>query len=219
MNKLKISIIAIVSGLMIGCTNNKSVDKPTSSDSESTNVSHASLKATEIVEVPVDITKSIIKWRGTKFLGAGSHEGTVRFKKGTLLFSDDQLAGGEFTVDMKTIYNTDIPKDDPIPRKNLTSHLNSDFETNEFSTASFIITQVDPGEANTFQITGDMTIRGITKSITINTTEAKKGKEFTTQFAFDRFDWKIGEGGSWLEKKVVDAEITLSVIIKCKVAM
>lgn len=58
-----------------------------------------------------------------------------------------------------------------------------------------------------------MAIKGISKSITVTLNEIKEKKEYYSTFTFDRFLWKIGENGSWLEKKLVDADVTLKIKI------
>lgn len=163
--------------------------------------------------IPINLSASTVQWKGTKLLGTGSHEGTVKFEKGVLLFSENDLAGGQFRVDMTSIYNTDIPLHDPVPRKNLTTHLNSDLETKSFPTSHFDITKVQVTANSVFKIRGDLTIKGITRSITLDAHEVKPRKEYHAQFTFDRFDWNIGENGSWLERKLVDKEVTLTVTI------
>lgn len=160
----------------------------------------------------IDLDKSVVKWKGTKMLGTGSHEGTVKFSQGELLLSDGKLAGGRFVVDMASIYITDIPLSDPVPRRNLSSHLNSDFETGLFPVATFEIASVEPDGA-TYQVTGALTIKGMTNTITLTATEAADGTCFTAGVSFDRHLWGIGENGSWLEQKLVDAEVFLEISI------
>ena len=38
-------------------------------------------------------------------------------------------------------------------------------------------------------------------------------KYLSTSFLINRFDWNIGKGGSWLEKKLVDKEVYLTIEI------
>ena len=129
------------------------------------------------------------------------------------MFSEGKLSGGYFTVDMKSIYITDIPLSDPIPRKNITRHLNSDFETSIFPNASFIIKEISALNSTHWSLSGNMTIKGITKPIQVVLNELEKGKAFGSSFSINRSEWKIGENGSWLEKKLVDEEIVLNVNI------
>lgn len=163
----------------------------------------------KIKRVNIDLKKSVVEWKGTKLMGSASHTGTVSINKGYLLFCDSVLTGGEFVVDMTTIYNTDIPLSDPIPRKNITDHLNSDFETDTYPDATFSIsTRKMNGQ---YMLVGDMTIKGITRTLSLKARQ--KDNLFITAFTIDRINWKIGENGSWLEKKLVDAEIALKVTI------
>ena len=64
-----------------------------------------------------------------------------------------------------------------------------------------------------------MTIKDVTKNISITTrisTTKRNQKQFDAEFTFDRFEWNIGNEGSWLEKKLVDKEIELRIRIITK---
>ncbi|MEQ8906860.1 YceI family protein [Ekhidna sp.] len=159
--------------------------------------------------VDIDLEKSIIKWRGTKLMGAGSHEGTVKFKSGYLTFSNKKLEGGQFVANMKSIYNTDIPLSDSIPRKNLTKHLNSDFNTKEYPESTFKIVGVKEMNNGKVEIVGDMTIMGISNPLEFIST--MNGDFFSAEIQIDRSEWKIGEQGSWLEQKLVDSDFKIKV--------
>jgi polyisoprenoid-binding protein YceI len=198
--------------LFIGCKENQSHEKKYSSDKQIVQVNY--FKPTqEIIRLPINIKESVIEWKGTKLMKIGKHEGTVKFTSGEMLFSAGQFIGGHFVVDMKSIYNTDIPLSDPEPRKNLTRHLNEDFETDIFPLAYFNMSNVSVITATSFFITGDMNIKGIKKSLPITVKEIKQEKEYVSSLILDRFDWGIGKESSWLEKKLVDAEIFLNVRI------
>jgi len=159
----------------------------------------------------INTDESIVKWKGTKLMHTGKHEGTVAFKSGKMMFSNGDILSGKFVVDMTSIYNTDMPLSDPVPRKNITTHLNKDFETSIFPIATFVITDVKESDPGAYLVTGDMVIKGISRPITITMKEIKHEKEYNSTFTFNRFLWKIGEKGSWLEKKLVDEDITLQV--------
>jgi polyisoprenoid-binding protein YceI len=163
--------------------------------------------------VEIDLEDSVIRWRGTKLFRTGSHEGTVNLSDGYLLFKGDRLVGGKCTADMKSIYVTDIPLSDPVPRRNLTTHLHSDFETDRFPVAVFEISKVEYGGSHPLSITGKMTIKGMTRELVMPIVVGEDGKTYSTEFIIDRSDFNIGENGSWLEKKLVDAEFVLQVSI------
>ena len=54
----------------------------------------------------VNAASSAIVWKGYKV--TGEHTGTVKIKDGKLSFSNGVLNGGEFTIDMNSINNTDL---------------------------------------------------------------------------------------------------------------
>lgn len=108
----------------------------------------------------VDISKSVIKWEGKKF--SGSHTGSVALTSGELKFNGKKLADGSFIVDMTTIKTMDDDK----PNPKLDGHLKADdfFGTDKFPTANFVIKKVE-GAGTDVKITGDLTIKGKTNSI------------------------------------------------------
>ena len=70
--------------------------------------------------VPVNAQKSTVKWKANKV--TGSHEGLINIKTANLTFDNDELTGGEVTIDMSSINCTDLSG----PYKNkLEDHLNS----------------------------------------------------------------------------------------------
>ncbi len=112
----------------------------------------------------VDVTKSTITWEGKKF--AGSHNGTVGLTSGTLAFNGKKLAEGGFIANMTTIKDAD-------KNAGLEKHLKADdfFGVDKFPAANFVIKKVTGNGANV-NVTGDLTIKGITNSITFPATIA-----------------------------------------------
>ncbi|NQX40509.1 Polyisoprenoid-binding protein YceI [Pedobacter steynii] len=112
----------------------------------------------------VDASKSSITWVGKKL--TGSHNGTIDLQSGSLSFNGKKLAGGNFVIDMTTIKDAD-------KSANLEKHLKADdfFGTDKFASSTFTIKKV-AGNGNTVNVTGDLTIKGITNSITFPATLA-----------------------------------------------
>ena len=221
MNNLSLNkAILIVLSAGIGCNAGNTVDQDVvlTSQLQITNehIVHPPDKATE---TDVDIEKSIIRWKGTKMMRTGKHEGVLNLKEGVLFFNDDILVGGLIVTDMKSIQVTDMPPNETIPIRNLTTHLNIDFDTRKFPTSKFVITHVKYLEDSLLNISGKMTIKDVSKKISftacIGTTKENQ-VQFVARFTFDRFDWNIGKDGSWLEKKLVDNEIELRIRIITK---
>ncbi len=135
------------------------------------------------------------------------------FKKGILHFSHSGLSGGYFVTDMKSIRVTDMPAAETSAIQNLTNHLSSDLGTEQHPVAKFTITQVSEHKNGYgLQVAGDLTIKDVTRNVAIIVEEGTQSEgrhHYTASFSIDRFDWNIGTDGSWLEKKLVDREITL----------
>jgi polyisoprenoid-binding protein YceI len=123
----------------------------------------------------VDVTKSTVTWEGKKF--AGSHKGTVALTSGTLAFNGTKLTQGGFVANMTTIKDGDN-------NGGLEKHLKSDdfFGIEKFPAASFIIKKVEGSGAN-INVTGDLTIKGVTSSITFPATLAWNADKTVTATA------------------------------------
>jgi len=106
---------------------------------------------------------STVTWKAYKV--AGGHEGTVNLKEGHLEFDGAKLTGGEFVVDMPTLVSTDL---DGEMKGKLEGHLKSDdfFGVDTHATSKLVITSVKPFNDKSSTVTGDLTIKGITKPIT-----------------------------------------------------
>jgi polyisoprenoid-binding protein YceI len=123
----------------------------------------------------VDVTKSTIAWEGKKF--SGSHNGTIALKAGSLGFNGKALAQGNFVADMTTIKDAD-------GNANLEKHLKADdfFGSDKFATSTFVIKKVTAKGA-TANITGDLTIKDKTQTITFPATIAWNADKTVTATA------------------------------------
>lgn len=175
------------------------------------------------VEVPIDTDRSLIIWKGTEMWESGKHEGTINLVEGYLLLKNGQIAGGYFVADMNSIAITDIPVSDPVPRKRLRNHLESEdfFYVEKYPTAEFEITKTEAMNADSLKVWGDLSIRDVTKSISFiagQKSDQGYGLALYTTFKIDRFAWNISYQGSYwkritsiLDNTFVDADISLSV--------
>ena len=128
-------------------------------------IAASSFKAVSIKEdiYKVDTEKSTLTWEGKKF--AGSHNGTIKLKSGSLSFNGKKLTKGGFVIDMATIKDADN-------NANLENHLKADdfFGVAKFPTAAFVIKKVVSDGSATVTVTGDLTLKGITSPITFPAT-------------------------------------------------
>jgi len=145
----------------------------------------------EIIKVNTDASSLI--WTGYKL--TSSHEGTIQLKSGELEIKDGKLVGGEFIIDMTSIKNTDI--EDEEYRTKLEKHLKDDdfFGVEKYSEAKLRITKViaPKTEGGNYQITADLTIKGITHSINFSSEVKINNDAFlaTSTIKFDRTKWGI----------------------------
>lgn len=112
--------------------------------------------------------ETVIAWKGTKFRGAGKHEGRVALARGEVARCGERL-DATFVVDMRSIEVTDIPASDPVPRRNLTEHLHADdfFWTARFPEATLrAAAPAAPRPDGTWTLSGELVIRGIARPVT-----------------------------------------------------
>ncbi len=145
----------------------------------------------------VNTEESQIDWVGSEAIG-GEHTGYINLKEGKLMVEDGNITGGSFVIDMTTITDTDLAPEDG--KAKLEGHLKSDdfFNVSEHPTSTFEIVSVEAVESDTsgvsHRITGNLTMRGITKSVTIpaNVSMADgKLMASTPQFTIDRTKWDV----------------------------
>lgn len=163
-------------------------------------ISIAGVAAPKIVSL--NKSASSIAWLAKKV--TGEHNGTVGISAGALNVDGNKLIGGNFTIDLKTIKNLDLT--DPAYNQKFVGHISSGdfFEVEKFPTASFVITKVAGN-----QVTGNLTVKGITKSITFPAEIAVKGGKVTAKatITIDRTDFNIRYGSKKFFESIGDKAI------------
>jgi polyisoprenoid-binding protein YceI len=150
----------------------------------------------------VDAAKSVAKWDAKKV--TGEHNGTFSLAGGLLTLDGDKVTGGSFEIDMTSIKCTDLT--DAGYNAKLIGHLKSDdfFSVEKNPKAMFKITKVEGAN-----ITGDMTIKGITQSITFPATVKveKNIVSATAKIVLDRTKWDIRYGSKKFFESIGDKAI------------
>ncbi|AKA35823.1 YceI family protein [Flagellimonas lutaonensis] len=145
-------------------------------------------------EVKTDESK--VTWKAYKV--TGSHTGTVNLKSGTLIFDDNgMLTGGEFEADMTSITVTDLEGE---YKDKLEGHLKSDdfFSVANHPSSKLVFTNVKSTGKNAYEVTGDLTIKGITKPVTFDV--SIYGSKATATMKIDRAQYDVRYGsGSFFE--------------------
>ncbi len=143
----------------------------------------------------VNAEKSTVTWKAYKV--TGSHTGTVALQSGALDFDGDKLTGGEFTVDMTSINTTDLEGE---YKDKLDGHLKSAdfFGVEEHTTSKLVFTNVEASGKNSYKVTGDLTIKGITKPVTFDV--SIYGSKATATLKVDRAEYNVRYGsGSFFD--------------------
>jgi len=129
----------------------------------------------------INVEKSIVTWKGYKV--TGSHKGQINIKEGSLLFNDGKLSGGQFTMDMSSIQNTDMEGE---YKAKLEGHLKSDdfFGVSNYPTASLVFTKVESTGKNSYRVMADLTIKDKTNQVTFEM--SIYGNKATANLKIDR---------------------------------
>jgi len=159
-----------------------------------------------------NITDGQLQWTGTKV--GGQHQGTVKIKGGEIAASNGKISAGTVNIDMNSITVTDLKAGDG--KEKLEGHLKAKdfFDTAEYPMATFKVTGVN-GSGTSTSITGDLTIKGITKSVTIPANIAMAGDKIsvvTPSFKVNRTEWDVKYGSGLIgtaQDKIIHDEIGL----------
>ncbi|WP_334057018.1 YceI family protein [Polaribacter sp. P097] len=213
MKKLVVSLVVIAS-VLTACKNEKKEVVETK-EAKEVEVNVAELNN-------VDLSTSMITWKGYK--PTGSHNGTVAMQDADLLIEDGSLKAGEFTIDMTTIKVEDIPADNEGNAK-LRGHLTSAdfFDVATYPTSKFVITNVKKKEGNKVHVTGNLTIKDVTKSVTIPAMMSTANGVTTLEsetFMIDRAEFNVKYGSKSffddLKDKFINDDMEMSFVVKTK---
>ena len=209
MKKLIVSLV-VVASVLTACKSEKK-DK---------------VVATEAVEVAVvadlnnaDVASSVITWKGTK--PTGSHNGTIMLKEGSINLEAGKLTGGSFEIEMATMKCVDL---DAEGGAKLVGHLSAPdfFDVATYATSKFVITSVANVEGK-LAVTGNLTIKDVTKSITIPAMLSTTGNVTTfksEKFNIDRAEFNVKYASKKffdnLKDKFIDDMIELSFTVNTK---
>lgn len=155
----------------------------------------------------VDKSQSKLNWVGKKV--TGQHSGTINVADGKLDVENNVLKGGNFSLDTRSIAVTDIKDADGNAK--LVGHLKSEdfFGVEKFPSANFVITKVASKGNGKYDITGNLTIKGITNPITFPATVAVAGNKLTAKadIKVDRTKYNIRYGSKSFFEGIGDKAI------------
>ena len=180
------------------------------------------LNLTAQSSITIQPTSSHIEWHAEKV--TGSHHGTVHLLEGSMKIQGNELHSGEFIIDMSSIECEDLSGGS---KAKLENHLKSPdfFDVQNHPNAKFVITSVkqhseDPAY-NKF-ITGDLSIKGITHSISFPARVEVKDAKLAAygEMTIDRTKYNVRYGSasffSDLGDKAIMDEFTLKINLGAK---
>jgi polyisoprenoid-binding protein YceI len=165
----------------------------------------------------IDTKASEVTWKGSSVQGA--HTGYVYISKGELMIENGQLMGGTVEVDMSTIEGDDHRSDN-----NLIKHLKDPdfFDVKKFPFSTIAITGVAAINDENKNITGNLTIKGITHPVTFPAKmEIKDGiVKANGKLVIDRTKWdvryKSGKFFDNLKDQAISDSIEFHIMIVAK---
>ncbi|HSI91554.1 MAG TPA: YceI family protein [Adhaeribacter sp.] len=160
----------------------------------------------------VNTAASKLVWNGKKV--TGEHTGNINIASGNLLIAKNRLVGGTFDIDMNSITATDIT--DAEYNGKFIGHMKSDdfFATDKHPKATFKITSLAPIKgakpgADNYNVTGNLTIKGITNAVTFPATVKVEGNKATAKgtATIDRTKYDIKYGSKSFFESIGDKAI------------
>jgi polyisoprenoid-binding protein YceI len=137
----------------------------------------------------IKLENSKVVWKGYKV--TGSHVGIISIKSGYLNFGEEILTGGSFEIDMSTISVTDLEGKD---KGKLEVHLKSNdfFGVEKFPAATLLFTKVKSVGKNSYEVKGDITIKGKTETISFNVSVYGSKANVSLKIDRTKFDIRYG---------------------------
>ncbi|TAF60150.1 MAG: YceI family protein [Cytophagales bacterium] len=203
MKKLNLLCAALLCAAILSSCGSGGSD--TTSTADTTSVALDSAASAMGQELSIDTTQSTLAWEGKKSIAGKEegHNGTIALQSGALQIEGGKLTGGSFTINMAAMKVLDLT--DPKEQAKLISHLSTKdfFDVAQFPVAQFEITEVKEGAEipdATHTITGNLTLKGVSKPVTFPAKVEGSGKNFSAQAALSimRKDWGIA--GSVIDK-------------------
>lgn len=208
MRKLFVPVtIAVLALGITSCGNNGQ-----SSAKDAQEVAQAGAESKSYV---VNVTESTLGWKATKKLSAG-HSGTINIQEGAIQAEGDAITAGNFIIDMNSITVTDI--DEENGKSALEAHLKGTrkpeendhfFNVSKYPTSKLEITKANKKEGNQYDIEGNLTIKDITKNITIPAAITFEGTALTAEatFLINRRDFNVKYGSTDFDPTIVADKI------------
>lgn len=215
MNKL---LVIIVLSLFCACKNDS---KPTIKASDAATAAPTTPTAATVTYT-IDTT-STLAWEGYEGLklGKSEHNGALSISNGTIAVANGEITGGSFSIPLSSLTVLDIPATEKGNAKLKGHLLNADFfDVSKFPTADFSITNVAKTVGDSVAITGNLTLKGTAKSVTIPALVKMDNGVLTAstpKFYINRKDWGISyHSENSLGDELIRPELGLAITLSAK---
>ena len=205
MLRSRVALVAIAALLLLSACANPAADKPKAVVGEATNTSSASPVAGEKYLITTENSK--IEFIGAKV--TGHHNGSFKKFSGTIDYAGQiEKSRVSITIDSSSL-ETDTP--------DLTKHLKTAdfFDVAKYPEAKFESTEIKLGgeKGASHTVTGNLTLHGVTKSVTFPATITVNPGAITVEssFAINRKDFAINYPGKTDDLIRDDVALTLHV--------
>jgi polyisoprenoid-binding protein YceI len=202
-------LILIIAPLFFGCGG-----PVTKENKNNVSASSLSLHVGNEKYFMIDTKETVVTWKGSSVEGA--HTGYVYISKGELMIENGQLMGGTVEVDMSTIEGDDHRSDN-----NLIQHLKDPdfFDVKKFPISIIAITKVASINDEDKEITGNLTIKGITQPVSFPAKmEDKDGVvKANGKLVIDRTLWGIRYNSGKFYDNLADKTISDSIEFNIKI--
>jgi polyisoprenoid-binding protein YceI len=186
--------LSIASFLLLTITACNNETKPTVAATDAEKVV-ATIDSASAIVYTLDTTASIMQWEGYEglSLGKSEHNGTLKINAGNISIVNAIPVAGKFSISINSLKVDDIPASKSGNAK-LTKHLlGADFfDAAKYPEAAFEITNAFANGTDSMNITGNLTLKGVSKSITIPAYVKMSENVFTAttpKFYISRKDW------------------------------
>lgn len=167
------------------------------------------------------VNEGSVMWVGSA--PGKEHFGNLMVSEGELILDGENIAGGSFVLDISTITVEDLAEEDG--KSKLEGHLKSGdfFLVDEYPTGKFTITdvaEVTDREDATHMITGNLSLKDITKSISFPATVSMENGQVvakTPRFTINRTEWGINYNSGVIgtaKDKLINDNIALAIELK-----
>ena len=202
-NEMKYTTISLIAaGALLSLSSCKNpADSTTSAE-----VSEAKEASTSQGGVRYDFSESsTIGFIGSKV--TGSQSGEFKTFAGHFTVKDGEPQSGEFTIDMNST---------STEKEKLTEHLKASdfFDVANYPESKFVVTNFSKKSDTSYDLSGNFTLKGVTKNITFPTTVSEKDNSVTIEsdFSINRQDFGISYEGK--KDDLIRDEVVLKLNLK-----